>query len=78
MINLEEFAKIIRERREALKYTQADMAELAGLTDRTIRSMENGEHNTTLQSWLRVLNILGLEMKLQLKHTDDETGERLL
>jgi transcriptional regulator with XRE-family HTH domain len=78
MTNIENLAKIIRERRSALKYTQADIAELTGLTDRTIRSMENAQGNTTLQSLLRVLNILGLEIKLQFKHTNNEAGERLL
>ncbi len=78
MSNLDEFANMIRNRRVFLKYTQADMAELTGLTDRTIRSIENGEHSTTLQSWLKVLDILGLEMKLQFKPLSDETRKSIL
>ncbi|MBB1283228.1 helix-turn-helix transcriptional regulator [Flavisolibacter sp. BT320] len=78
MSNVNELATIIKNRRAFLKYTQADMAELTGLTDRTIRSIENGEHSTALQSWLKVLDILGLEMKLQVKSLGDETGKSVL
>ncbi|RYY43355.1 MAG: transcriptional regulator [Chitinophagaceae bacterium] len=78
MSNVNEFANTIRNRRAFLKYTQADMAELTGLTDRTIRSIEKGEHSTTLQSWLKVLDILGLEMNLQVKPLSDEKGKSVL
>lgn len=78
MSHLKELAQLIRSRRAALKYTQVDMAELTGLSDRTIRSIENGEHSTTVESWLKVLDVLGLEMNLQVKSLSDETRKSIL
>lgn len=78
MTNLKDLANTIRNRRALLKYTQTDMAELTGLTDRTIRSIENGEHSTTVESWLKVLDVLGLEMKIQFKSLNDETRKSIL
>jgi transcriptional regulator with XRE-family HTH domain len=78
MSNLKDLANIIRNRRTLLKYTQADMAELTGLSDRTIRSIESGQHSTTVESWLKVLDVLGLEMQIQFKLLNDETGKSIL
>lgn len=78
MDNVKHLAAIIRNRRAALKYTQVDMAELTGLSDRTIRSIENGERSTTVESWIKVLDVLGLEMNVQVKPLNHETGKSIL
>ena len=78
MNNMKDLANIIRNRRGILNYTQMDMAELTGLTDRTIRSIETGEHSTSIASWLKVLNVLGLEMRIHFKPIDDETRQGIL
>jgi len=78
MNNLKDLANIIRNRRAFLKYTQTDMAELTGLSDRTIRSIERGQHSTTVESWLKVLDVLGLEIQIQFKPLRDETGKSIL
>lgn len=78
MSNFKDLANIIRNRRAFLKYTQTDLAELTGLSDRTIRSIESGQHSTTVESWLKVLDVLGLEMQIQFKSLSDETGKSIL
>jgi len=78
MHRTKDFANIIRNRRHFLKYTQSDIAELTGLSDRTIRSVENGEHNTSMETWIKVLDVLGLEMKIQFKPLSDETRKSIL
>lgn len=78
MDKLEEAGKVIRKRRTGFGYTQADLGELTGLSDRTIRSIESGEGGIALQSWLNVLNVLGLEMKLQIKSISGEAGKSVL
>lgn len=71
-------AKKIKTRREQLGYTQPDLAELTGISLRTIRSIENGEGSTSILFWLKILDVLGLEMKIQFKQMNDETGKGLL
>lgn len=78
MNKIEDLAKVIKDRREILKYTQADLAELTGLSARTIRSIENGQGSTKLFSWIKILEVLGLEMKIQFKPISDETRKSIL
>jgi putative transcriptional regulator len=73
-----DLAKKIKIRREQLGYTQADLAELTNISLRTIRSIENGEGSTSILFWLKILDVLGLEMKIQFKPMSDETGKGLL
>lgn len=75
---LTHIAKIIRERRHLLGYTQSDLAELTGLSDRTIRHIEKGELGGAVGSWLKVLDVLGLELKVNLKLTGNEEGKGIL
>ena len=78
MKEFENMAQRIKLRREQLSYTQKDLAELTGISERSIRSVENGEGGTSIRSWYRILDILGLEMKIVLKPLSDETRTRLL
>jgi DNA-binding XRE family transcriptional regulator len=73
---MEDFIAIanrIKERREQLSYTQADLAEITGISQRTIRSIEKGEGSTSIFYWYKILDALGLEMKIQFKPISDET-----
>ncbi len=78
MQNLSDLTKRIKARREQLGYTQADLAELTGVGIKTIRSIETGQANTGILFWLKVLDVLGLEMKIQFKPINDETRKGLL
>ncbi len=73
MENFTPLAKRIKERREQLSYTQADLAEITGISQRTIRSIEKGEGSTSIVFWYKILDALGLEMKIQFKPMSDET-----
>lgn len=78
MTNIKELAKTIKNRRTLFNYTQADLAELTNVSDRTIRSIEAGEGGIALQSWLNVLDVLGLEIKLQIKTVSGAASNGLL
>jgi len=71
-------SKKIKFRRKFLNYTQKDISELTGLSERTIRSIENGEGNTSIFYWYKILDVLGLEMKILIKPMSDETRNSLL
>jgi y4mF family transcriptional regulator len=73
-----EISKRIKERREQLSYTQSDLAELTGISTRTIRSIEKGEGSTSITYWYKILDALGLEMKIQFKPISDEAGKSFI
>ena len=59
--------KIIRQRRKSLKVTQPDLAELAGISVNSLYKIERGEANPTLDMIEKIAEVLGLEVKLEVK-----------
>lgn len=57
----------LKERRENLKITQSQVADLAGVSVNTLYKIERGQANPTLESLEKITDILGLELSLQLK-----------
>ncbi len=66
MIN-QQIGKIIQERRDYLNLTQKDVAEMAGITFKSISEIELGLRNPTLNTLKCVLDVLGLELTVQIK-----------
>lgn len=66
-MNFSHIGESLRKRREDLGYTQNDVSEISGVAERTIRSIENGE-NTNLSNLVKVMDVLGLELSVQIKH----------
>jgi y4mF family transcriptional regulator len=64
---LEAIGKTIKERRKALKITQPDLADLAGISVNTLYKIERGEANPTIDILERILEVLGLDIKLEAK-----------
>jgi transcriptional regulator with XRE-family HTH domain len=58
----EQLLKTIRARRQLLKVTQADLAELSGVSLRTVKSIEEGTANPTVEIIAKILDILGLSL----------------
>ena len=63
----EEIGKGLRLRREALRLTQEDLAEMSGVTSRTINIVETGIGNPSLQTIEKLATVLGMELTLQVK-----------
>ncbi len=59
--------KIIKERREILNISQENLAELAGVGLRTLKQFESGKGNPTLKTLAKIAEILGMEVKLEVK-----------
>ena len=59
--------KTIRQRRKALKITQSDLAELAGISVNSLYKIERGEANPTLDLVEKIAEVLGLELKIEVK-----------
>jgi transcriptional regulator with XRE-family HTH domain len=61
----------VRKRREELGYTQNDVSEISGVAERTIRSIEGGE-NSNLSNLVKVMDVLGLELSVQIKQKGND------
>jgi HTH-type transcriptional regulator/antitoxin HipB len=55
----------VRARRGALRLSQRDLAELAGVSERFVRFVEQGKRSVQLDSLLALLGTLGLELRLE-------------
>lgn len=58
---------VIKRRREALKVTQEQLAEISGVGLRTLKQFEGGKGNPTLQTLQKLSGALGLELKLEIR-----------
>ena len=63
----DELMKVLKDRREALKVTQEHLAELSGVGLRTLKSIESGKGNPTIETLNKLADVLGLELKLEVK-----------
>lgn len=54
----------VRSRRAILRLTQHDLAQLAGVSERFVRFVEQGKPTVQLDSLVAVLETLGLELKV--------------
>ena len=69
-MHYDELAHIIKDRREVLRITQEHLAELSGIGLRTLKAIETGNGNPTLDTIIKIIEILGLELKLNIKSID--------
>ena len=66
-MNNRQIGKIIQERRDYLNLTQKDVAEMAGITFKSISQIELGLRNPSLSTLKNILDVLGLELTVQIK-----------
>ena len=59
--------KSIKFRREFLNLRQGDLAELSGITTKTIHLIETGTGNPSIETLGKLVNVLGMELSLQVK-----------
>jgi len=64
---IQEIGKLIKARRKSLKITQPDLAELAKVSINTLYKIERGQTNPTLDIIEKIAEVLGLEVKLEVK-----------
>ena len=67
---MNEISKIgteIKKRRKLLKIIQPDLAEIAGISVRSLKEIESGKGNPTLFQLLKLLDALGLKIIIKSK-----------
>ena len=62
-----QIGKIIQKRRDYLNLTQKDVAEMAGITFKSVSEIELGVRNPSLNTLKSILDVLGLELTVQIK-----------
>lgn len=64
---LTSLGKIIKERRTSLGITQPQLADLAGISKNTLYKLERGISNPTILVLVQVAEVLGMEVKIEVK-----------
>ena len=59
----------IKKRRTRLGISQQDLAEFAGVGIATVKDLERGKGNPSLQTLQKLMEVLGLEMTLRVRNT---------
>ena len=54
------FAEVLRKRRQSLKMSQSTLASLAGVDRKTINRIENGHFSPNLDTIVRLMTVLNL------------------
>lgn len=61
----EAFGDILQARRKARKISQEQLADIAGISPRTLRDIEKGIANPELETLMKICHVLGMEIKIE-------------
>jgi y4mF family transcriptional regulator len=61
----ETIGDILQSRRKARKIAQEQLADIAGVSPRTLRDIEKGIANPELETLMKICNVLGMEIKIE-------------
>ena len=56
---------VLQSRRKARKIAQEQLADIAGISPRTLRDIEKGIANPELETLMKICNVLGMEIKIE-------------
>lgn len=69
-MNTLQIGKVIKVRREFLHLRQEDLAEMSGVATKTIHTVEAGTGNPSVKTIIKLADILGLEIDMEVKKTN--------
>lgn len=64
-----ELKDIMKRRRETLSLTQQDLAEMSQVGLATIKDIERGKGNPALNTVMKILEVLGVEIEYRIRQT---------
>lgn len=64
-----ELKDVMKERREVLSITQQDLADMAQIGVATVKDIERGKGNPSLNTINKILEVLGLEIEYHVRKT---------
>lgn len=65
----------IRQRRQILGLSQTQLADLSSISSRTIQLVEQGKGNPSLETLIKLIDIVGLRLELVLKDPSKNNEE---
>ena len=66
-MNIEEAGELIKKRRMMLQIDQRTLSEISGIAVHTLSNIEAGKGNPTVGTLDRVLEALGMELRIQIR-----------
>ena len=70
-MNKQKLGEIIKDRRDLFSLKQEDLAEMSGVTSKTIYLVENGLGNPSFNTIQKLLQVLGLEILIKVKSMEE-------
>ena len=67
MESIRKIGYLIQQRRDHMRITQQQLADMADIGINTLYKIETGQANPTLKSLQKITDILGMEITLQIK-----------
>jgi y4mF family transcriptional regulator len=67
IMRIKELGAALKKRRKDLGITQPHLAEIAGISKNTLYKLERGESNPSWDVVLKLIDVLGLTLKLEIK-----------
>ena len=64
-----DIGKVIKARRALLGISQQDLSDYSGVGISTVKDLERGVGNPSIETLKKILDVVGLEIILQLKQT---------
>lgn len=61
----EAIGALLQSRRKARKIAQEQLADIAGISPRTLRDIEKGVANPELETLMKICSVLGMEIKIE-------------
>ena len=61
--------EVMKSRRKTLSISQLDLAEMAEVSLATVKDIERGKGNPSLATVNKIIEVLGMEMIFQVRHT---------
>ena len=66
----EEIIRVIKERKEILGINQENLSAIAEVGVATLKRFESGSGNITINNLRKIADVLGMELKIELKKPD--------
>ena len=64
---IQKIGQLIQQRRDQMRITQKQLADMSDIGINTLYKIETGQANPTLKSLKKITDILGMEITLQVK-----------
>lgn len=69
-MKIKKLGQLLKNRRNELSINQIDLSEISGVALHTISDIESGKGNPTFAVMMRILDVLGMDIKIKVKDNE--------